>query len=162
MSIYVKQKILIIFFLISFNAFSQENSKIDFISFKYSIASVAFSEVEISIIENRTFGKKTFNLEAKYYENIKQMKKKTIISEEGFNKIIDAIYKINNSDLIENFSSGLDGSTTKLEFGKIFYNSITFKLWSVHKNQTNTSLKSFIEAIQLILKISEINIEDYN
>ena len=158
----MKQKILIIFFLISFNAFSQENSKIDFISFKYSNTSVAFSEVEISIIENQNFGKKTFNLEAKYYEYNKQKKKKTIISEQDFNKIIDAVYKINNSDLIENFSSGLDGSTTKLEFGKIFYNSIIFKLWSVHKNQTNTNIKSFIEAIQLILKISEINIEDYN
>ena len=158
----MKQKFLIILFLISFSTFSQEDSKIDFISFKYNISSVVFSEVKISIIENRTFGKKTFNLEAEYYENTKKNKKKTTISEKDFNNIINAVYKINNSDLIEKFSSGLDGSTTELELGTIFYNSITFKLWSVHKSKANTSLKSFIEAVQLILEVSEIKIEDYN
>ncbi|MFC4740212.1 hypothetical protein ACFO3U_09435 [Flavobacterium ponti] len=158
----MKQKIIILFFLISFNIFAQKESKIDYISFKYNISNVLFSEVEVSIIENGSLGNKTFNLEAKYYEGIKKRKKKKTISKEDFNSIIEAVCKINNSDLIENFSNGFDGSTTELEFGTVFYNSINFKLWSVSKRQNNTKLKDFIEAVQLILKVTEIEIEDYN
>jgi hypothetical protein len=158
----MKQKIIILFFLISFNIFAQKNSKIDYISFKYNISNVVFSDVEISIIENGPIDNKTFNLEAKYYEGMKKRKKKTTISEEDFNRIIEAVCKINNSDLIENFSNGFDGSTTELEFGTVFFNFINFKLWSVRKSQNNTNLKDFIEAVQLILKVTEIKIEDYN
>ena len=85
-----------------------------------------------------------------------------LITEEDFNKIIQSICKINNSDLVENFVSGLDGSTSELEFGTFFFNSIKFELWSVHKNQINSNLKNFIETIQLILEVAEIKIEDYN
>ena len=158
----MKQKILIIFFLITFNSFAQKERKIDYIILKYNISNVVFSEVEVSIIENGAIGNKTFNLEAKYYEGMKKRKKKTTISEADFNSIIEAVCKVNNSDLIENFSTGFDGSTTELEFGTVFYNSINFKLWSVRKSQSNTKFKDFIEAVQLILKVTEIKIEDYN
>lgn len=158
----MKQKIIIFLFLISLSSFSQTNSKIDYISFKYNISNVAFSNIEIFIIENGTIDNKVFNLEAKYYEGMKKRKKKTTISEEDFNNIIEAVCTINNSDLIENFSNGFDGSKSELKFGTVFYNSINFKLWSVNKNQINTNLRDFIKAIQLILKVSEIKIEEYN
>jgi hypothetical protein len=158
----MKQKILIIFFLITFNSFAQKNNNIDYITFKYNISIVSFSQVEISIFENQTYGKKTYDLEASYYEKIKKKNKKIKINEEDFNKIIEALCKINSSDLVENFSSGCDGTSTELEFGNYFFNSIKFELWSVHKGQINTKLKNFIEAIQQILKVAEIKIEDYN
>lgn len=158
----MKLKLLIIFSLISFNSIAQKNRNIDFVTFKYSISIVAFSEVEISIFENQTFEKKTFELEAKYYENRKKKEKRINIREEDFNKIIETICKINNSDLVENFSAGTDGSSTELEFGNFFFNSIKYQLWNIHKSQNNTNLKNFIEAVQLILKLTEIKIEDYN
>lgn len=135
----MKLKLLIIFSLISFNSIAQKNRNIDFVTFKYSISIVAFSEVEISIFENqtfekKTFEKKTFELEAKYYENRKKKEKRINIREEDFNKIIETICKINNSDLVENFSAGTDGSSTELEFGNFFFNSIKYQLWNIHKS----------------------------
>ena len=158
----MKLKILLLILFISFSSIAQKSRNIDFVNFKYNVSIVAFSEVEISIYENRTYNKTTYELEAKYFEHTKKKKKKIEISEEDFNKIIQSICKINNSDLVENFVSGLDGSTSELEFGTFFFNSIKFELWSVHKNQINSNLKNFIETIQLILEVAEIKIEDYN
>lgn len=158
----MKLKILFLILFISFSSIAQKSRNIDFVNFKYNASITAFSGVEISIYENRTYNKTTYKLEAKYFEHTKKKKKKIEISEEDFNKIIQSICKINNSDLVENFVSGLDGSTSELEFGTFYSNSIKFELWGVHKNQINSNLKDFIETIQLILEVAEIKIEDYN
>lgn len=158
----MKHFFLLVLLFIALSTTAQKTRDIDFVNFNYNVSSIALSGVEISIYKNKANKKVIYKLEAKYYEGFKKKNKKIDISEEDFDKIIEAIVKINTSDLVENFASGLDGSITELEFGTIFFNSIKFELWGVHKTQINTNLKSFIETIQLVLKVAEINIEDYN
>ena len=157
----MKLKLIIILFLISIISNAQKNNSLDFVYFRYSISITAFSEVEISINKNKSYQKTTFDLEAKYYENTTEKKKKISLSEEDFDKIFDAIYKINNLDLLDQ-SLFTDGTSTKLEFGIHMSDYVTIELSNVNKTQINTNRKNFIEVIQLILKIAEIEIEDYN
>lgn len=157
----MKLKLVILFFLISFISNAQKNNSLDFVYFRYSISITAFSAVEISINKNKSYQKTTFELEAKYYENTTEKKKKISLSEEDFDKIFDAIYKINNLDIFDQ-SLSTDGTTTELEFGSYLSDNIKIELSNVNKTQINTNRKNFIEVIQLILKIAEIKIEDYN
>jgi hypothetical protein len=156
----MKLNLVIIFFLISSTSNAQKNKSLDYINFRYSISITAFSEVEISINKNRSYQKTTFDLEANYYENTTKKNKKITISENDYNEIFEAIYRINTLDLFDQ-SLATDGTSTKLEFGYMF-DYIKIELSDIDKTQINTNRKNFIEVIQLILKLAEIKIEDYN
>ena len=80
--------------------------------------------------------------------------------------IQSAILNINNSEIIQNFGSGLDGSTTTIEIGNgdsvLSDNYIKYKIWGLYKNDSKTPFKTFLEAVKLILKESNVKIDDFN
>jgi hypothetical protein len=158
----MKKLFLLLFCFITYVSKAQGKSEIDFMNFKYHASTEAFSSVEISIIKNLNWKGTTFELEANYYESLKKKKKKIKISEEEFNSIVNSFYTIKSSDLIDIFSFGLDGSVTELKIGVLLSNSIKFELWGIHKGKINTNLKELIETIQLILKIADLKIENFN
>jgi|SRR5690606_8410517 len=157
-----KTSIFLILFFSFFYSFSQSNDKIDYIRFSYNVSSVVFTDVDIIIIENPSKGKLKYNMKVEYYEGMTKMTKTKTLDEKDFNKLVEAINKIKISDLVQNFATGLDGSQTEIEFGNMFFNTIKINLWTIHKSQKETSLKSFIEFVELILDFAKINIEDYN
>lgn len=101
-------------------------------------------------------------LTASYYENLKLVKKEIQISSKEFDSIVDQILKINNRDLVKDFSNGLDGSTTSLEFGNMMTNIIRYDIWGLYKTDINTNYRELLLTVQLILNTANIKIDDFN
>jgi len=157
----MKLKLILLFSILSTVLTAQNKKNVDYISLKYSISSVVFQDAEI-IVSSPNYNSKTYTINVKYYEYTKEKTKIITISEEEFNSIVDHFYNIKSSDLIDSFEIGLDGAITELEIGNFLSNSINYTLWGLHKKDSNTKLKDTIETIQLILKLSEIKINDFN
>ena len=155
----MKLNFLALFFVLSFTLNAQDKNNVNFIDFKYSQSIKLFSSIKISIY-SKDLNKAPYELEAKYYEGSKKKTKKINIDAKDFNTIVEYLFKINTVDLIEGFIFVADASTTEIEFGHFFDQHIKFELTGVNKN--NPKLKDFVETVQLILKLAEIKIEDYN
>ncbi|ESU21158.1 hypothetical protein FSS13T_27320 [Flavobacterium saliperosum S13] len=148
-------------FILFFSSISAQENKIDYISFKYDISNIVFSDVEIFIV--KSFQQSNYyDVTVKYYKFKDQVEKKLKLSPDEFNKILVQFKNIKNDDLFESFESGLDGATTSIEVGTLFYNSINYSIWGLHKEQTNKGSKEFLKTIQMILKIADIKISDFN
>lgn len=155
----MKLNFLAVFFILSFTLNAQDKNSVDFIEFKFIISIEVYSNVEISIYSKNP-KRNTYELKAKYYEGSKEKTKKIDIDAKDFNTIVEHLFKINTVDLIKESSISFDGSRTEIEFGHLLYNHVKFEVYSINKN--NPKLKNFVETVQLILKLAEIKIEDYN
>ena len=137
-----------------------QTRKIDYIKLENSNAVLLYSgfEITISCIDNATEA----HLTANYYEDHKLVKKEVEVSSKKFDLIVNQILKINNRDLVKDFSIGLDGATTSLEFGDMLTNTIKYRIWGLYKSDINTNYKEFLLAVQLILNTANIKIDDFN
>lgn len=136
-----------------------QNRKIDYIKLQSSSSIVLYSAFEVTIESDH--GNKA-HLSASYYEGNKLIKKETQINVKKFDSIVEQILKINNRDIIKDFSNGLDGSTTSLEFGNMLTNIISYNIWGLYKSDINTNYKELLLAVQLILDIANIKSDDFN
>jgi hypothetical protein len=156
----MKQLIIVLLILNNFICFSQEN-KIDYIKFNYNSSVVLYSEVNIAIYPNYEKDS-TYTIKVETYKMTKEIN----ISDEKFKEILNVILNINNREIIQNFGTGLDGSTTTIEIGNggpfLSDNYIKYEIWALYKTDSKTPFKTFLEAVKLILKESHIKIDDFN
>ncbi|BCY27968.1 hypothetical protein [Flavobacterium okayamense] len=158
----LKVSTFLILFFSFFYSFSQSNHKINYIRFSYKISNIVFSDVDVTINEDFSSRKVKYHMDIVNYDGMTKISRRKTLNEEDFKKIVEALNRLKISEIIENFETGLDGTHTEIEFGTFFYNTINLKLWGVHKSQKETTLKSFIEVVELILDFAKIKIEDYN
>ena len=156
------KSIALFIFCLSFTMSNSQENKLDFVSLKYHASPLLYGDVDIIIDIIRLEKKVVYNLNVDYYEQKIKVSKKIKLNDKEFNNLLFHLTNISSIDLIDKFSVGLDGPTTTIEMGSYFSNSIKYELWGVHKSQINTSLKDFILAVQKILQLADIRINDYN
>jgi len=154
----MKKAILIKLLLFSILVNSQ-NSKIDFIRFEYNCSVIVYSDVEILIHE--TYENDDFYLvRVSYYEDREKVEKKYKIRSSEFDEIINHILNINNTEIIKDFSWGLDGATTKIEISNSMSNRISYEIWGLSEEDKNTNLRNFYLATELILKSARLKFSE--
>lgn len=156
-------RLLLIFIItLFFSSLKAQENKIDYINFEYYHSIIVGSRVEIKIGESFE-QKNTYEVNVKYHEFRNQVEKTFKITSGEFSRIINQFKKIKNEDLIESFESGLDGGETSIEIGQYFStNTIKYSIWGLHKSQSNTKFKELLKTVQMILKVAEIKIKDFN
>lgn len=156
-------KFKLLFLLIAFIHFTNaQNDNLSFINFKYKVSSIKnCSDIEIMIIYNGENNPTDIKIE--YCKRItKKRKTKTLsISNLKYKTLVSQFYKINNSDVFNYSSSCHDGNNIELSAGNLS-NSISYNLSCLNKQKINTPLKELIITIQMILKVSDVKINDFN
>ncbi len=154
----MKTLLLSLFALFCFYGNAQ-NRKINYIKLESSNSIMLYSAFEVTI--EWDYANKA-HLTANYYKGNKSIKKEIQISSKEFDSIVEQILKINNRDLVKDFSNGLDGSTTSLEFGTMMFNIIKYDIWGLYKTDINTNYRELLLTVQLILNTANIKIDDFN
>lgn len=156
-------KFKLFFLLITFIHFTNaQNDNLSFINFKYKVSSIKnCSDIEIMIIYNGE--NNPTDVKVEYCKRItKKRKTKTFsISNLEYKTLVSQFYKINNNDVFNYSSSCHDGNNIELSAGNLS-NSISYNLSCISKQKINTPLKELIITIQMILKVSDVKINDFN
>ena len=153
----MKKKLIIIFIFASYlNLYSQSND-FDRIEFGNSNSMmISDSNVEVSIFP-AVITKDSISI--KVMINNKNVEK--YISKRQYKNLSNLIKKINPIDLTSTSEDWLDGTTTYISF-KNKSTSIKYSVEGLFKNDKWTKRKDFLEAVQLILFLTDIKIPELN
>lgn len=161
------KKLFILFFLeiLCFTSIKAQESNAEYIKFEYSVSHIVCKNVEIIIRKSYT-EKNCYEVNVKYCKNMNDdLEKQLKIDAKQFNKILNQFTKIKSIDLINNYLTLLDTSTISIEAGlnpwDNYYSAlIKYDISTIYKGQPNS--KACIKTIQMILKVAEVKIKDYN
>jgi hypothetical protein len=153
----IKYFITLLLLIFSFiNVFSQEEEGDSYsVEFQISRAKIRGHLLKILITEVDS------TAIIKVSDNYKDFDTTYTIPADKFDQIMNLVRKIDLDDLfIAMKTTGFDGTKCILIFGN-YQNKLTYQIWSPNYLTQERKLKTFLKACKLILKIAEIEEDQY-
>ncbi|MFT5754167.1 MAG: hypothetical protein ACI9FW_000287 [Flavobacterium sp.] len=150
---------LVVFFIFSFS-FSQTRN-IEKLSFDYYHSHLVYSAFNVKFKINNKREKVKLIFTKNEFRN--KIKKKFNVPYEDFLKLKEAIFKINSKDFDDEFRLCIDGNSFYINFVEKENNIKKegfYYFYCLNENDINTNLKDFLDAVNLILKFSNLKFEN--